>query len=153
MEPNVATAIDPSPAVTDNLEPREVETILDAVAAPEIRRPTAAIRTSRFPYTVFTSANLGSIQAIAGQGLFDPWEVPANGYLLISGAIAFAASRWQISVDNGNTFIDLNNGVNLSLNTWYDGEVVHVAKGRRVTVGVSADTSVIALDVFFIADA
>ncbi len=150
MEPNVATPINPSPPVPDDQEPREFESLLDTASAPEIRRPTAAIRTSRFAADVFTSPP--NVQAVAGQGLFDPWEVPATGFLLISGAVSGTVTRFTISRDGGQNFIDLNAGIDLKLNALAE-EVVHVTKGRQITVSVSAETTVVSLDVLFVADA
>lgn len=150
METNVAAPIDPSPPVPDNRPPQQAEDILDTVAAPEIRRPTAAIRTGRFPYAVFASPP--NIQATAGQGLFEPWDVPADGYLLISGAVSGTAARFTISRDAGQNFIDLNGGANLPLNALAE-EVVHVTKGRQITASVSVNTTVVSLDVLFVADA
>jgi len=149
MEPNVAIPIDPTPPVPDNHPPYSTEDVLEAVGAPELRRPVVAVRTSRFPADVFSSPP--NIQATAGQGLFDPWEVPANGYLLISGAVAVTVTRFTISRDAGQNFIDLNAGIDLKLNALAE-EVVHVTKGRLVTVSVAADTTVVSVDVLFVAD-
>lgn len=146
---NIATPIDAAPPVRVEHEPIAIVDLDDAVSAPEVGRPVGAVRTGRFPQLVFTSQP--NMQAAAGQALFDPWEVPANGYLRISGAITGVAARWQVSVDDGGTFIDLNKGVNLTLGAW-DEEVVHLAQGRRVTLGVNVNTTVAALDVFFVAD-
>jgi hypothetical protein len=124
----------------------------DAVGQPETGVPPAAARTSRYPISVFSSPL--NLAAVAGQPLIDPpFEVPADGYLLLCGAILGSPAHWQISFDGGATWLDLNDGADLKLGAWDDREVVHVRRGRTVTVGVSANTTIAVLDVYFIADA
>lgn len=150
MEPNVASPIDPSPPVPDDRPPQLCTNILEAAGAPELGIPTAALRMSRFPKSLFASPP--NVEAVPTEGIFEPIAVPADGYLIISGAVSGTASHFTLSRDAGQNFMDLNGGANLALGALYE-EVVHVTKGRQITVSVSTATTVVSLDVLFVADA
>jgi hypothetical protein len=83
----------------------------DVVSAPVVRRPEVAARVSQFPLRVFSKKE--KVETLANASILgQPFEVPSDGLVSISGALDVSSSPSviQYTLDGGQTWIALNSG-------------------------------------------
>jgi hypothetical protein len=125
-------------------------TLADAVAAPGVRTPPAALRSAPYP-TLLRS--LPPLQVQAGAALLSPpVAIEADGVLTVSGFIGSGAepAAVQLSVDGGETYASLNGGADETAGAWWADDSLHrvrVHRGDLVQVRLSASTAIGALRV------
>ncbi|MHB1670211.1 MAG: hypothetical protein ACYCUK_23205, partial [Thiomonas sp.] len=98
--------------------------------------PAEFVPTSNFPQTVFQAVRL---YVTANQGVFGGrgWRVPANGTVVLSGAVD-TASTFIFTVNGGIKWIDLNGGTALTAGAAGGPFPIPVVSGQSIDFSVSA---------------
>ncbi len=98
--------------------------------------PAEFVPTSNFPQTVFQAVRL---YVTANQGVFGGrgWRVPANGTVVLSGAVD-TASTFVYTVNGGIKWIDLNGGTALTAGAAGGPFPIPVVSGQSIDFSVSA---------------
>jgi hypothetical protein len=129
------------PTRMEDTAPARAE-LKDAIAAPAVRRPAAAVRTAAFPRLLF---QLRGGMATAGADILpEPLTVEADGLLEVSGYLASGAGYLTVSVDGGEFFGATNGGADETVGAWFGADAAHrvrVYRGDLVQLQVSAEVS------------